>query len=392
MTGGRVVVIVHGSNSGHFSRIAAGLTLPGQLIESFAFQGSPSATALAARLASPPQVDSVVVALDDSVRSQTSECSSDARNDVASAPADALMLEVLQVTAQFPHVFSVVFSQVASKDPAHRFAACSMLKCHMVTHVIDQLRASLAILAAEQKSGDLKCPVCKKDKMTKDDLWTHLPMFHVNSKKKLRMADFPCPVCNEQSRDSVVVHYHEAHPPLNAHVGAEGRTMPKVVSFGLCVIQRRSDNKFLVVQEYDNQGFWLPGGGIDGAEMPDVAAMRECVEEAGIHVELTGILRVEVSPPRPYAPYMRMRYIFYGHPISEEEECKTFPDFESVGACWVDLDDFKRPDIPWRGSEPKEWFHYVANGGLITPLGILTAEGAPAKLITDSIPNPNRAD
>jgi 8-oxo-dGTP pyrophosphatase MutT (NUDIX family) len=265
---------------------------------------------------------------------------------------------------------------------------CSELSCHMVTHVPAHLRRSLEVLVKAEGLGHLQCPVCNKERLTRDDLWAHLPMFHVNSKKTLQMRRFPCPICSEHSSGSLVVHVHESHPPPLVAVEV-GRSMPQVVSFGLCVIQRKSDKKFLVVQEYENQGFWLPGGGIDSAEMPDVAAKRECLEEAGIHVELTGILRVEVRPAGGFAPYMRLRYIFYGHPTSENEACKTFPDFESVGACWVGLDDFKRTDIRWRGDEPSEWFHYVAQGGFIAPLGMLTYEGAPATLIKNPHENPN---
>lgn len=354
--------------------------------EPFNFIGTPEAAmVLAARLGMSPPVDCVVILPGTAVAEEVASDSNRRAKSLACIPK--AVATALSAVAQFPHVFSVVFSKVISQDPAARFATCSLAKCHMVTHVLSDLRATLTKLSNEQRSGTLQCPVCLKSALSPIELREHLPMYHVNSKKTLQMRKYPCPICKDDSRESIVVHVHDEHAPPGVHVES-GRSMPQVVSFGLCVIQRKSDKKFLVVQEYENQGFWLPGGGIDGAEMPHIAAQRECLEEAGIHANLTGLLRVEVSPPKT-APYMRLRYIFYGHPVDENEDCKTFPDFESVGACWVSIDDLNRDDIEWRGDEPHEWFRYVANGGLIAPLETLTREGAPAHLIVKPALNIN---
>ncbi|CUF11394.1 NUDIX phosphohydrolase, putative [Bodo saltans] len=355
--------------------------LPSNLkVESLEFNGSTEASQfLIARLLNTPQVESVIIVLPPN--------DADAI-DGKSGPLSKDTLSVLAATSRFPHIFSIIFSDQISKNPAARYAACSLAKCHMVTHVINDLKKSLSTLANETRAGDLECPVCKKRSLTPIELRDHLPMFHINCKKTLQLRKYPCPICKESSsRDSIVVHVHDEHAPSGVHVES-GRSMPKVVSFGLCVIQRKRDKKFLVVQEYENQGYWLPGGGIDGSEMPDVAAQRECLEEAGIHATLTGVLRVEVTPPT-VSPYMRLRYIFYGHPTDEDEECKTFPDFESVGACWVSVDDLDHPDIQWRGDEPHEWFRYVANGGVIAPITFLTREGAPVQLVTKPVANIN---
>jgi 8-oxo-dGTP pyrophosphatase MutT (NUDIX family) len=50
-----------------------------------------------------------------------------------------------------------------------------------------------------------------------------------------------------------------------------------------------STGKFLLVQEFGASGWWLPGGRIDPGEDFARAAVRECQEEAGVLVELTGV-------------------------------------------------------------------------------------------------------
>ncbi len=47
--------------------------------------------------------------------------------------------------------------------------------------------------------------------------------------------------------------------------------------------------------------------------------------------------------------------------------CKTLPDVESVGACWVSAQQV--PQIPLRcESEPLTWIPHVAGGGAVAPL------------------------
>ena len=49
----------------------------------------------------------------------------------------------------------------------------------------------------------------------------------------------------------------------------------------------------MAVLETKNRGWWLPGGRVDPGESFEKAALRETLEEAGIHVNLKGVLRVE---------------------------------------------------------------------------------------------------
>ena len=80
------------------------------------------------------------------------------------------------------------------------------------------------------------------------------------------------------------------------------------------VIVRNKDGKFLAVNETDNRGWWLPGGRVDPPEDFMTAAIREVKEEAGIDIELKGILRLEESK----GPIFRFKVVFYAEPINEK--------------------------------------------------------------------------
>lgn len=72
-----------------------------------------------------------------------------------------------------------------------------------------------------------------------------------------------------------------------------------------------------------------------------------------------------------------MRVIFSARP-SDPDKCtpKGTPNFESVGAAWCTAEEVERGLLPLRGQEPKIWLPYVAKGGAVFPLALLTREGA----------------
>ncbi len=77
-----------------------------------------------------------------------------------------------------------------------------------------------------------------------------------------------CPLCS-RSVDNVQVHIHNRHRPADAGP-PEDRSPASMHAFGL-VVCRRADGRFLVVQEFAQQGFWLPGGRVDAGEAPWVS-------------------------------------------------------------------------------------------------------------------------
>ncbi|MEM6430963.1 MAG: NUDIX domain-containing protein [Deinococcota bacterium] len=55
----------------------------------------------------------------------------------------------------------------------------------------------------------------------------------------------------------------------------------------------------MLLHKHAKLGLWLPcGGHIEPNELPDDAAVRECLEETGVAIELVGERALEVNTPR----------------------------------------------------------------------------------------------
>lgn len=143
-------------------------------------------------------------------------------------------------------------------------------------------------------------------------------------------------------------------------------------NFALVVIKNPKTGKYICVEEIKNRGWWLAGGKLDSNESFYQAAIREVKEEAGVDINIKGILRIEHSTESNHA---RMRVIFYAE--STDENPKSIPDKESVRAIWCDIDEIRNLNTkePYhRGSEVIIWPEYIEQGGTIYPCSILTEE------------------
>ena len=74
-----------------------------------------------------------------------------------------------------------------------------------------------------------------------------------------------------------------------------GRAIFETYKFAITVCRnpfRESSNfnKYLIINEVKNRGWWLPGGAVETFENLRQSAIRECKEEAGIDVDLMGVL------------------------------------------------------------------------------------------------------
>src|SRR5258706_16430307 len=87
------------------------------------------------------------------------------------------------------------------------------------------------------------------------------------------------------------------------------------------------------------------------------------MEEAGIAITLTGVLRIEHSLIVGGA---RIRAIFLAEP-ADDRPPKSEGDAESLGAEWVSIDELEH--YAFRGPDVEALLRYVANGGPAHPLG-----------------------
>ena len=277
-----------------------------------------------------------------------------------------------------PDVFVVVVSHPLVEYPLARQVLISGVGTHMLvgssatstTTLLDTLSSICHpehnVGTALVTKGTLTCPICAKKGLTPKGLYLHLPQYHGNVPFS-RHRDTRCPICKDSfSQSDLVNHFFHEHPPSGPPIPE--RIKVSLYTFALVVTRRKKDGKFLMVQEFCNQGYWLPGGGVDPGECPIKGGVRETLEEAGVHVEIKGIINVSMQPSPKVT---RLTFIFYAEPVDDNAEAKAHPDFESVGAAWVSLDELMSGELALRGKEPLRWFPHVANGGDIHPLSLL---------------------
>lgn len=137
------------------------------------------------------------------------------------------------------------------------------------------------------------------------------------------------------------------------------------------VVVRRGDHYLLVHERKFGQTWYLPAGRVERGETFEQAAIRETIEETGVPVRLTGVLRIEHSPGPTEA---RMRVIFLAEPVDGTPP-KSVPDQESLGADWFTVRDLSR--LALRGDDVREWLEYVQAGGRVHPLDLFQREGMP---------------
>eukprot|EP01033_Poteriospumella_lacustris_P000130 gene130-81_t len=212
--------------------------------------------------------------------------------------------------------FIAVFDPDAAEQPVYRLQSFDA-GVNMVAHDVETLRQILTeVVIPSGLNGHFSCPYCNLGNLTEYDMWLHCPAYHINFPNEYPMSNV-CPICQKQ-----------VNRPL---------------------------------QEFANQGFWCPGGAVDPGERLGPAALRETKEEAGIDIELKGILAIEYNPcgldRRQSSYFVRMRIIFYAEPTAEglQQLPKSRPDFESAGACWCSYEEIQGGHVKLRGNEPQKW-------------------------------------
>ena len=140
--------------------------------------------------------------------------------------------------------------------------------------------------------------------------------------------------------------------------------------FFVLMVVRRGDSFLLVHERKHGGGWYLPAGRVEPGETLIEAAYRETVEEAGLEIDVEGILRIE-HQPGPTAT--RVRVFFLARPRVAHPPRAT-PNEHTLGAAFVTLDEVRSMHL--RGDEVIPVLESVLRGAPVAPLSILTHEGA----------------
>lgn len=144
-----------------------------------------------------------------------------------------------------------------------------------------------------------------------------------------------------------------------------------IPTWGFAVVVVRKGDRFLVVHEKKHQQLWyLPAGRVEPGETFAQGALRETLEESGVPVTLTGILRIQHTPAADGTA--RMRVIYLAEPADETPPLSE-PNEHSLEARWVTLDELDRLQL--RNSEVRKLFRAVADGAPVHPLDLMRLEG-----------------
>lgn len=120
-------------------------------------------------------------------------------------------------------------------------------------------------------------------------------------------------------------------------------------SFFVFVVVEHQGHVLLVRERKHGQLWYAPAGGLEPGESIAEAAIRETMEEAGVPIVPTGIVRVDQEwHPAESGLAGWWRFVLRGRPVGPLEP-KAFPDEHSLEARWVLPSDI--PRFPLRHRE-----------------------------------------
>jgi 8-oxo-dGTP pyrophosphatase MutT (NUDIX family) len=288
--------------------------------------------------------------------------------------------------SSYKQSFGIVLSTTAARCPKLKLG-CYTDGARMVTEYMPSVAEVVRFIVAMDRERikpdnalyryqrGHTCPSCGMGGFTEHGLANHYKLYHGSEPN---VAVQSCPICDATPRQMYPcfdVHINNMHGP------PEHREPPTTdfAAFSWVVIRRESEHsgEFLLVSEPAGIAggaprYWLPAGRLDRGEGFLDAAMREAKEEAGLDIEVRGVLMFKGQ--RCGTP----RFVFLAVPkaaagggnggVDEEGLLlpvpKQIPDFESVSAMWITPEELlaKLTDEDYRGADPAEFFPKVANG------------------------------
>jgi hypothetical protein len=166
---------------------------------------------------------------------------------------------------KFPSCFICILSPEISNDVFLRMEAFNV-GANMVTGSMREVYNVIEMIqkggkAGKTMTGPYKCPQCAMTNLTEDALWHHFPLYHISVPNQSQLQY--CTLCTRDITDlPMQVHIRNMHGPCGrGQIESEfSHSAPALYAYALVVVRRKRDGKFLLVQEFASEGYWLPGG------------------------------------------------------------------------------------------------------------------------------------
>eukprot|EP00750_Incisomonas_marina_P027441 INCI6192.1.p1 GENE.INCI6192.1~~INCI6192.1.p1 ORF type:complete len:384 (-),score=44.16 INCI6192.1:94-1245(-) len=146
------------------------------------------------------------------------------------------------------------------------------------------------------------CPICGFADLTETQMHTHIALYHGGEEN----SNVDCPYCVQAHvfdfrsefnyrRGLFNLHMHNCHGEESLR--EERPVRGSFAVFAWVIVRNPYTGRYLLTLEPGGLGgqFWFPAGRVDAGESLEDAAVRETMEEGGIHVRITGFVRYMMS-------------------------------------------------------------------------------------------------
>ena len=140
-------------------------------------------------------------------------------------------------------------------------------------------------------------------------------------------------------------------------------------STAISLVAIHKDGKWCATHE--TRGWYMPAGRMDYGESAETGAKREALEEAGIHVNLTNIVRIDFTP----GFYTRIRILYKAVPQDESSQLRDISqrDEEIIEAKWVEPEELTDGRAV-RSTEMIDLFRFLNTNPYLFPTSLVDSE------------------